>query len=135
MVLITNHSCYQLVTNHSCSSAEEKDTLLSTQDKEILSILEELQETANVSAINKTMLYGYFCSDIVFNLSRRVLIKIEKIFWKKVLTKLLSKKKSTIRNLSKISRSFVIKCVVNGISVMNLLLNLALRLLLIPNLS
>ena len=135
MVLITNHSCYQLVTNHCCSSVEEKDTLLSTQNKEILSILEELEETANVSAINKTMLPDYFCSDTVFNLSKRVLTKIEKKFWKKVLTKLLSKKKSTSRKLSKISRSFVIKCVVNGISVMNLLLNLALRLLLIPSLS
>ena len=93
MVLITNHSCYQLVTNHCCSSVEEKDTLLSTQDKEILSILEELEETANVSAINKTMLPDYFCSDTVFNLSKRVLTKIEKKFWKKVLTKLLSKKK------------------------------------------
>ena len=38
------------VTNQSCSFVEEKDTLFSTQDKEILSILEELEETANVSA-------------------------------------------------------------------------------------
>ena len=37
-------------TNHSCSFVEGKDTLFSTQDKEILSILEELEETANVSA-------------------------------------------------------------------------------------
>ena len=59
-------------TNHSCSFVEEKDTLFSTQDKEILSILEELEETA-VSAISKTRLSGYFCSDIVFNLSRKVL--------------------------------------------------------------
>ena len=53
------------VTNHSCSSVEEKDILFSTQDKEILSILEELEDTADVSAINKTRLSGYFCSDTV----------------------------------------------------------------------
>ena len=46
---------------------EEKDTLFSTQDKEILSILEELEETADVSAISKTRLSGYFCSDTFFN--------------------------------------------------------------------
>ena len=65
------------VTHHSCSFVEEKDTLFSTQDKEILSILEELEETANVSAIHKTRLSGYFCSDTVHNLSRRVLTEIE----------------------------------------------------------
>ena len=65
------------VTNHSCSCVEEKDTLFSTQDKEILSILEQLKETAKVSAINKTGLSGYFCSDTVFNLSRRLLTEIE----------------------------------------------------------
>ena len=44
------------VTNHSCSSVEEKDTLFSTQDKQILSILDKLEESANVSAISKTRL-------------------------------------------------------------------------------
>ena len=39
--------------------------------------MEVLEETANVSAINKTSLSGYFCSDTVFNLSRRVLAEIE----------------------------------------------------------
>ena len=102
------------------------------QDKETLSILEELEETANVSAINKTRLPGYFCSDAVFNLSRRVLTEIEK-FWKKVLTMLLSKIKPMSRNLSKILRRFVAKCVLNGIFVINLLLNLVLRPLLIRN--
>ena len=65
------------VTNHSCGSVEEKDTLFLTQDKEILSILEELEETANVSGISKTRLSGYFCSDTVLNLSRMVLTEIE----------------------------------------------------------
>ena len=65
------------VTNHSCSSVEEKYTLFSTQDKEIFPILEELEETANVFAISKTRLCGYFGSDTVFNLSRRILTEIE----------------------------------------------------------
>ena len=122
------------VTNHSCSFVEEKDTLFSTQDKEILSILEELEETANVSAISRTRLSGYFCSDTVFNLSRRVVTELEIKIWIKVLTMLLSKINSTSRNLSRILRSFVLKCVLNGLFVMNLLLNLVLRLHLIPNL-
>ena len=73
------------VTDHCCSFVEEKDTLFSAQDKEILSNLEELQETANVSATNKTRLSGYFCSDTVFNLSRRLLIETEIKFLEKVL--------------------------------------------------
>ena len=71
------------VTNHSCSSVEQKDTLFSIQDMEILSILEELEETANVPAINKTRLSGYFCSDTVFNLSRRLLTEMEIKFFGK----------------------------------------------------
>ena len=65
------------VTHHSCSFVEEKGTLFSTQDKGIISILEELEETANVSTIHKTRLSGYFCLDTVHNLSRRVLTEIE----------------------------------------------------------
>ena len=34
--------------------------------------MEELEEIANVSAISKTRFSGYFCSDTVYNLSRRV---------------------------------------------------------------
>ena len=45
--------------------------------------MEELEETANVSAINKTRFSGYFCSDTVFNLSRRVLTEIEIKFLEK----------------------------------------------------
>ena len=71
------------VTNHSCSFAEEKDTLFSTQDKEILSILEEMEETANISGIKKTRLSGYFCSDNVFNTSRRVLTEIKRKIFEK----------------------------------------------------
>ena len=39
--------------------------------------MEELEETANVFVISKTRLSGCFCSDTVFNLSRRVLTEIE----------------------------------------------------------
>ena len=47
--------------------------------------MEELEETANVSAISKTRLPCYFCSDTVFNLSRRVLTEIEIKILEKVL--------------------------------------------------
>ena len=123
-----------LIAMHSCSSVEEKDTLLSTQDQEIPSILEEeLKGTANLSVINNSELSGYFYLDTIFNLSGRVLTEIEKN-WKRVLAMLLSKIKLTSRNLRKIWRSFVVKCFLNGISVISLLLNLVLRLLLILNL-
>ena len=123
-----------LIAIHSCSSVEEKDTLLSTQDEEIPSILEEeLKGTANLSVTNNSELSGYFYLDTIFNLSGRVLTEIEKN-WKRVLAMLLSKIKLTSRNLRKIWRSFVVKCFLNGISVISLLLNLVLRLLLILNL-
>ena len=46
----------------------------------------------------------------------------------------LSKIKSVWWNFRKILRRFVVKCVLNGISLMKLLMNLVLRLLLIPKL-
>ena len=111
------------VTNHSCGSVEEKDTLFSTQDKEILSVLEELEETAHVSAINKTRLSGYFFSETVFNLSRMVSTEIE--------IKILIQNK--IKELE-LKHNFEEFGVLNSISIMNLLRKLVLRLLLIPNL-
>ena len=39
--------------------------------------MEGLEETANISAINKNRLSGYFCSDTVLNLSRMVLKEIK----------------------------------------------------------
>ena len=60
--------------HHSRSLEEESDTLLSTQDKEILSILEELENKNDRSNIkSQSRLTGYFCSNTVFNLSRKVL--------------------------------------------------------------
>ena len=113
------------VTN--LSSRRKRYFILDT-DKEVLSILEALEETADVSAINKTRLSGY--SDTAFNLSRRVLTEIEVKILKKVLTMLLFKINST----SRILMSFAVKCVLNGIFVIDLLLNLVLHLLLSPNL-
>ena len=109
-------------------SSRRKGYFILDTDKEVLSILEALEETADVSAINKTRLSGY--SDTAFNLSRRVLTEIEVKILKKVLTMLLFKINST----SRILMSFAVKCVLNGIFVIDLLLNLVLHLLLIPNL-
>ena len=50
--------------------------LFSTQDRELVSILVDLENTANNSeanAIGKTRLSGYFCSNTVSNLSWKVL--------------------------------------------------------------
>lgn len=54
------------VASHSISM-EEKDILFSTQEK----------GSFLFSKSRKILLTCYFCSDIVFNLSRKVLIKIE----------------------------------------------------------
>ena len=122
------------VTKHSCSFVEEKDTLFSTEDKEILSILEELEETANVSAISKTRLSGYFCSDTVFNLSRRVLTETEIKILEKGLDYAPIQNKINELELKQDFEEFCRKYILNGIFVMNLLLNLVPCLLLIPNL-
>ena len=52
--------------------------MLSTQDKEILPILEELGNKNGVSNINsQSRLTGYFCSNTVFDLSRKILSDTE----------------------------------------------------------
>ena len=63
--------------------------MLHTQDNEILGILEELQCSANVSVNNlfcennvspdteQSRLSGYFASNTVFNLSRKVISEVE----------------------------------------------------------
>ena len=64
--------------NHSRSLEEESDNSLSSQDKEILSILEEMENKNDISNINsKSSLTDYFCSNTVFNLSRKVLSDTE----------------------------------------------------------
>ena len=76
-------------TSSSCRSNASEDISFNTQDNEILGILEELQCSANVSVNNlfcennvssgteQSRLSGYFASNIVFNLSRKVFSDVE----------------------------------------------------------
>ena len=58
--------------NHWSALQEESDTLFTTQDWEILSILKELENNDEIeNSSNKSRLTGYFCSDTIFNLSKR----------------------------------------------------------------
>ena len=72
--LYTNSSECQ---NSSCSLVESNETeFFSTQDRELASILEDLENIDNnreANATEKNRLSGYFCSDTIFNLSRKVL--------------------------------------------------------------
>ena len=65
----------------SCSVVESNKTeVFSTQDRELASILQDLENIDNsreANATEKTRLSGYFCSDTVFNLSRKVLTDSE----------------------------------------------------------
>ena len=68
-------------------AVEDNHTILSSQDEEVLSILEELQKKSpskdfNINSSNDRI-SGYFCSDPVFNLSKKILTDIEiKVFEK-----------------------------------------------------
>ena len=73
-------------TNSSSSSnasgsiaVEDNPTVLSSQDEEVISILEELQRKSPSKAFNNSndRISRYFCSDAVFNLSKKVLTDIE----------------------------------------------------------
>ena len=76
-------------TSSSCRSNASEDIFFNTQGNEILGILEELQCSANVSVNNlfcennvssgteQSRLSGYFASNIVFNLSRKVFSDVE----------------------------------------------------------
>ena len=72
--LCTNSSECQ---NSSCSLIGSNETeLFSTQDRELVTILVDLENVDNNSEANatgKTRISWYFCSDTVFNLSRKVL--------------------------------------------------------------
>ena len=76
--LCTNSSECQ---NSSCSLVGYNETeFVSTQDRELVSILADLENIDNNSeanAIGKTRLSGYFCSDTIFSLSRKVLTDSE----------------------------------------------------------
>ena len=66
------------ISNNSGSpNGERSDPLFCTQDKEILSILEELEQVQSTSMKDSDWISGYFCSDTVFNLSKKVLPDIE----------------------------------------------------------
>ena len=62
-------------------AAEDNPTILSSQDEEVLSILEELQRKSPSKDFNidnsSNRISGYFCSDTVFNLSKKILTDIE----------------------------------------------------------
>ena len=72
--LSTNSSECQ---NSSCSLVESNETeIFSTQDRELAPILEDLENIDNnieANATEKSRLSGYFCSDTIFNLSRKIL--------------------------------------------------------------
>ena len=74
--------------NHSdFHTGEVKDETFNTQDREFLSVLEDLMyiddtlhsqsKNNNVKVTSEGRISGYFCSDIIFNLSHRVLTKTE----------------------------------------------------------
>ena len=66
------------ISNDSGSpNGEKNEPLFCTQDKEILSILEELEQVQSTSITNSDRISGYFCSDTVFNLSKKVLSDME----------------------------------------------------------
>ena len=66
------------ISNDSGSpNGEKKDPSFCTQDKEILSILEELKQVQSTSITDSVRIPGYFCSDTVFNLSKKVLSDME----------------------------------------------------------
>ena len=52
---------------------EKKTSLYSAHKIETLSILEELEQVQSTSITGSDRISGYFCSDTVFNLSKKVL--------------------------------------------------------------
>ena len=87
--ICTNSSTLGNATSSSCSSNASEGISFNTQDNEKLGILEKLQCSANVSVNNlfcennvssgteQSRLSGYFASNTVFNLSRKVLSEVE----------------------------------------------------------
>ena len=82
-------------TSSSCNNSNRAKSIstsafLDSQDQDILKILEELQCTGedgttlhnNISSncVCESRIVGHFCSDAVFNLSRRILSETEKKF-------------------------------------------------------
>ena len=66
------------ISNDSGSpNGEKNEPFFCTQDKEILSILEELEQVQSTSITGSDRISGYFCSDTVFNLSKKFLSDME----------------------------------------------------------
>ena len=67
------------VSNSSDLVTSQKDFIeLSSQDEELVSILEDLQHNEIPENINvSSRIQGYFCSNTVFNLSKKVLAETE----------------------------------------------------------
>ena len=63
--------------NSGSPNGEKNEPLFCTQDKEILSILKELEQVQSTRITNSDRISGYFCSDTVFNLSKKVLPDME----------------------------------------------------------
>ena len=78
-----NHSNAQ-VLEEEATLLTSQDKEFTSQDKELLSVLESIQNMNNslnsrnqVSEANEGRLSGYFCSETVFNLSRKILTDTE----------------------------------------------------------
>ena len=70
----TPHLCNNpahISNNSGSPNGEKNEPLFCTQDKEILSLLEELEQVQSTSTTNRDRISGYFCSDTVFNLSKK----------------------------------------------------------------
>ena len=69
--LCTNSA--HISNNSGCPNGEKNEPLFCTLDKGILFILEELEQIQSTSITGSDRISGYFCSDTVFNLSKKVL--------------------------------------------------------------
>ena len=84
------------VQNSSCASFDQltvNTESFTSQDRELIFILDDLQKVSLTVPSNNTettRLIGHFCSDTVFNLSKRVLTDAEISFYRKALTMPLS---------------------------------------------
>ena len=77
-------SLFHNSSNFVSETTETEPVMLSTQDMEVLEILEELENNANANFTGEhkyntddSRMKGYFCSDTVFNFSKKVLTEDE----------------------------------------------------------
>ena len=94
--------------------------------RELVSILIDLENKTNnceTSAIGKTRFSGYFCSDTVSNLSRKVLTDNEIKVLEKGLDYASIQSKTNQPDYEMILKSFVEGCALSGIFAISLPLN------------